>query len=143
MPKSSFYNYKSVKKKNTVNVFDNVTEIASKVLGSPMWFTISLIIVVVWLLSGFIIGFGERWYIIFHTVTSVIIFLTMALLHSAQKHWEERMIRMEMHNEKILEIMEKQTSEIKSSLLNESTLESGKTEDEDDIEEPVMISSLF
>lgn len=143
MPNTSFYNYKSVKKKKTTNVFDDISENASKVLGSPMWFSISLVIVVVWLLSGFIIGFGESWYIIFHTVTSVIIFLTMALLHAAQKRWEERMIKLEAHNEKILELMEKQTTEIKSSLLNESTLESGKTDDEDTVDEPAMISSLF
>lgn len=143
MPKSSFYNYRSIKKKKAVNVFENISEVASKVLSSPMWFSISLLIVVVWLLSGFVIGFGEHWYIIFHTVTSVIIFLTMALLHASQKRWEERMIKMETHQERILEIMERETTEIKSSLLNEGTIETEKIDDADSVDEPAMISSLF
>lgn len=143
MPKSSFYNYKTSKKKKSGNIFDNVSEMASNILGSPMWFSVSLGIVVIWLLSGFIIGFNERWYIVFHTVTSVIIFLTMALLQAAQKRWEERLVRMELHNEKILDVLEKETAEIKSSLLNERSLEAEKIDDADDVDEPVMISSLF
>jgi low affinity Fe/Cu permease len=120
-PKSStkslnIQKHKLQKPKMTQNPFDLISEGASKIVGSSTWFMASLGIIAAWLLSGIFIGYGPEWHSTIHSITSVITLIIMALLHSSQRKWEERMVKMENHQEIVLNLLEKNTEEIKEDL---------------------------
>lgn len=92
--------------------FEKLALKVSRVVGSPYWFVFSLLMVLIWAPSGFVIGFNEIWHLIINTSTTILTFLMMALLHSSQSKWEKQMDQMQMKQERILKLVEKRTEEL-------------------------------
>ncbi|HXK52775.1 low affinity iron permease family protein [Candidatus Nomurabacteria bacterium] len=100
----------------TRKAFEGLSTRVSKIVGSPYWFGISLLMVVIWLPSGLIIGFNAIWHLLINTATTILTFLMMSLLHAAQSDWEKKIEIIEARQEKLLKIMEKETEEVIQTL---------------------------
>lgn len=98
--------------------FDQTAAKVSRMIGSPLWFFFSVMLVVVWFFSGFFIGFEETWQLLINTATTIMTFLMMSLLHSSQSRWERDIEEIQVHQDKILKSLERKTTEIKSNLVN-------------------------
>ncbi len=79
----------------TEKIFVNFADSISNIASSPYWFGFSVLLVVGWALSGFVVGFGDAWQLMINTTTTVLTFLMISLLHSSQRRWEEMMKKMQ------------------------------------------------
>jgi len=98
--------------KNIEKRFDRWASKVSKVVGSPYWLFFSIALVIIWLPSGFFIGFNEVWHLLINTTTTILTFIMMALLHASQSTWENKMEKMQIDQERILKLLEKETERI-------------------------------
>ena len=57
---------------------------AARITGRPWTFIVCLILVVGWAMSGPLFGFGETWQLLINTTTTIITFLMVFLIQSAQ-----------------------------------------------------------
>jgi low affinity Fe/Cu permease len=100
------------KKGKVERKFQAFADRIDKIVGSPFWFAFSIFMVVVWAFSGFIIGFGDSWQLIINTTTTVMTFLMIALLHSTQQKWEDRMERLQDREASFIREIKKDTKTI-------------------------------
>lgn len=56
----------------------------STVTGSPWLFVIASLMIVGWAITGFVIGFSDRWLLAINTTTTVITFLMVFLIQNSQ-----------------------------------------------------------
>lgn len=103
---------KTAQKSKLSKKFDLISDKVSGVVGSPYWFIFSLMIILVWIPSGFIIGFGELWHLHINTFTTVFTFLMVALLHSSQRRWEDKMERLQQKETTEIRTIGKNTKKI-------------------------------
>jgi low affinity Fe/Cu permease len=114
-----------MKKKGFSGLFDTFSTTVTKATGSPVAFVISLLIVVIWAITGPIFHFSDTWQLVINTGTTIITFLmvfviqqsqnkdTMALqlklneLIASDKHASNRLIDIEDLTEKELDILKK------------------------------------
>ncbi len=92
--------------------FETLSDVVDSVIGTPYWFGFSLIIILVWLPSGFFIGFGEIWHLIINTTTTILTFIMMALLHASESKWEKRMVVLEEIQKNTLLHIKRETDKI-------------------------------
>lgn len=64
--------------------FSNVAAKTSEVIGSPWAFIVALAVILIWLISGPILGFSDTWQLIINTSTTIITFLTVFLIQHTQ-----------------------------------------------------------
>lgn len=98
---SSGYSYqkRSLTQKETLlmlkttmhNKFERFAEKINKVVGSPGWFILSMFLIIIWVPSGFIFGWGDTWQLIINTTTTILTFLMVSLLQTSQNRWERKM----------------------------------------------------
>jgi low affinity Fe/Cu permease len=69
--------------------FDRFAESASHFVSKGMFFTISVVIVVVWLPTIFLFGSIDTWQLVINTMTSVLAFLLIALLQNSERRYDE------------------------------------------------------
>ena len=101
------------KKKNPITKkFEEISDKVSNVVGSPYWFIFSLLIILIWLPSGFFIGFNELWHLHINTFTTIFTFLMMALLHTSQRKWEEKMERYQQREGSDIKGLKEETEEL-------------------------------
>ncbi len=93
-------------------MFERISEKVNNVVGSPYWFIFSMVLILVWLPSGFLLGWGEIWHLIINTTTTILTFLMMSLLHSSQSKWEERMEKLQQKETSKIRTIEKNTKKI-------------------------------
>ena len=65
-------------------VFTRFTTQASKVLGHAWVFIAALVILVVWGVSGPLLGFSDTWQLIINTGTTIITFLMVFIIQNTQ-----------------------------------------------------------
>ncbi len=65
-------------------LFSKVAAKTSEAIGSPWAFMIALAVIVIWLLSGPLLGFSDTWQLIINTSTTIITFLTVFLIQHTQ-----------------------------------------------------------
>jgi low affinity Fe/Cu permease len=92
--------------------FDKAANWVSKLVGSSSWLMFSILMVLIWAPSGFIIGFNDTWQLIINTSTTILTFLMMSLLHASESKWEKHMETMELKQEKILRLLEQKTEKL-------------------------------
>ncbi|OGC45464.1 hypothetical protein A2V49_03465 [candidate division WWE3 bacterium RBG_19FT_COMBO_34_6] len=83
------------KKNRITRKFQAFADFIDKIVGSPYWFALSVLVVILWFLSGFIVGFGQTWQLVINTTTTILTFLMLSLLHSSQQKWEEKIEKLE------------------------------------------------
>ena len=70
--------------KPKTDAFTRFTTSVSSVLGRPWVFIGALIFLVLWGISGPILGFSDTWQLIINTSTTIITFLTVFIIQNTQ-----------------------------------------------------------
>ncbi|MBP7927980.1 low affinity iron permease family protein [Patescibacteria group bacterium] len=99
-------------KKTLSHKFEVLSDTVDAIIGTPYWFAFSLFIIVIWVPTGFIVGFGEIWHLMINTTTTILTFLMMSLLHASESKWETRMEKMEEYQRVALNFLKKETERI-------------------------------
>lgn len=66
--------------------FDDISAATSNALGKPLAFALAVTAVVIWALAGPLLGFSEGWMLVINTVTTIITFLMVFLVHNSENH---------------------------------------------------------
>jgi len=64
--------------------FRYIAEITSRQMGSPIAFLSAIALIILWVGSGFYLGFDERWQLIINTGTTIATFLMVILIQNTQ-----------------------------------------------------------
>ena len=70
--------------KKKQDVFTKFTTTVSSILGRPWVFIGALLFLVLWAISGPILGFSDTWQLIINTSTTIITFLTVFIIQNTQ-----------------------------------------------------------
>jgi low affinity Fe/Cu permease len=70
--------------KKKQDVFTKFTSAISSVLGRPWVFIGALLFLIIWAISGPILGFSDTWQLIINTSTTIITFLTVFIIQNTQ-----------------------------------------------------------
>lgn len=115
--------------------FGFLAEKVNDVVGSPYWFVFSLMIIIVWIPSGLILGFGEIWHLLINTTTTILTFLMMSLLHASQSEWERKMERLQQYERSSIKELATGTAQISkdvksvSKVVKQTVVENGVREE--------------
>lgn len=71
-------------KKKEQDVFTRFTTATSTMLGRPWMFVGALVVLVLWGLSGPMLGFSDTWQLIINTSTTIITFLMVFIIQNTQ-----------------------------------------------------------
>lgn len=72
-------------KTNKINLlFRHLATQTSRIMGSPMAFLISLVLIIIWALTGFLFHFSDTWQLIINTGTTIGTFLLVILIQNTQ-----------------------------------------------------------
>ena len=66
------------------STFSRIAHRTSDCAGRPLTFSIALLIIVLWLVSGPIFGFSDTWQLVINTGTTIITFLMVFLIQHTQ-----------------------------------------------------------
>jgi len=66
------------------SLFNRFTKWAAHAAGHPLAFCAALLVVVAWAVTGPIFGFSETWQLVINTGTTIVTFLMVFLIQSAQ-----------------------------------------------------------
>jgi low affinity Fe/Cu permease len=72
-----------------MNTFDRIAEAVSQFVSKGVFFTISLVVVVIWVPTLAIFNSVDTWQLVLNTVTSVSAFLLIALLQNSERRYDE------------------------------------------------------
>lgn len=96
---------------------------ASKAVGSPWGFMIALTVLIVWVVSGPILGFSDTWQLVINTGTTIITFLIVFLIQNTQNRDAEainlklnELIRSSKARNKLIDIEELSDEEMEKLL---------------------------
>ena len=65
-------------------VFDVWARSVSETLGAPGTFIFAILFVIIWLATGPLTGYSERWQLVVNTVTTIVTFLLVILIQNTQ-----------------------------------------------------------
>jgi low affinity Fe/Cu permease len=71
-------------RKNNQDIFTRFTSRVSVVLGHAWVFVTALLVLIVWALSGPLLGFSDTWQLIINTSTTIITFLMVFIIQNTQ-----------------------------------------------------------
>lgn len=71
------------------HAFDRFAEGASKFVSRGVFFTISVVVVAIWMPTLFLFQSIDTWQLIINTLTSVLAFLLIALLQNSERRYDE------------------------------------------------------
>lgn len=66
------------------DTFDNVSRVASDIVGTPYAFVIAFCTVLAWAIAGPFLGYSETWQLTINTGTTIITFLMVFVLQNTQ-----------------------------------------------------------
>jgi low affinity Fe/Cu permease len=64
--------------------FGQVATRVSDAMGSPWAFTLALVIILVWVVTGPVFGFSDTWQLVINTGTTIVTFLMVFLIQNTQ-----------------------------------------------------------
>lgn len=65
-------------------VFEKFSERVTRISGSPWAFTLALLMIVIWAVSGPMFHFSETWQLVINTSTTIITFLMVFIIQQSQ-----------------------------------------------------------
>jgi low affinity Fe/Cu permease len=68
----------------SANIFTRFTTAVSEAIGRPWVFVLALIILLLWAVSGPLLGFSDTWQLIINTGTTIITFLMVFIIQNTQ-----------------------------------------------------------
>lgn len=66
------------------DIFTRFTTKTSEIIGRPWVFTAALLVLVLWAVSGPLLGFSETWQLVINTTTTIITFLMVFIIQNTQ-----------------------------------------------------------
>lgn len=66
------------------DIFTRFTSKASEILGRAWIFAVAVILLLIWALSGPILGFSDTWQLVINTSTTIITFLMVFIIQNTQ-----------------------------------------------------------
>jgi hypothetical protein len=72
-----------------LSLFDRFASLASRFVSRSLFFTLCVLLVIVWAPSYFLIGDLNTWQLIINTITTIVTFLLVALLQNTQTRSDE------------------------------------------------------
>ena len=66
------------------NLYTQIAKSISRVTGRPSTFSLAVLVIVIWLVSGPIFGFSDTWQLVINTGTTIITFLMVFLIQNTQ-----------------------------------------------------------
>lgn len=66
------------------NLYTQVAKSVSRVTGRPSTFSVAVMVIVIWLITGPIFGFSDTWQLVINTGTTIITFLMVFLIQNTQ-----------------------------------------------------------
>jgi low affinity Fe/Cu permease len=69
---------------NKKSWFNSFAKAAARVSGRPLTFTVALLVIIVWAVTGPIFKFSDTWQLIINTSTTIITFLMVFLIQNTQ-----------------------------------------------------------
>ncbi len=70
--------------KKKTDIFTRFTTAISSMLGRPWVFIGALLFLIIWAISGPILGFSDTWQLIINTSTTIVTFLTVFIIQNTQ-----------------------------------------------------------
>jgi low affinity Fe/Cu permease len=91
--------------------FDRFAESASHFVSRGLFFTISVVVVAIWMPTIFLFKSVDTWQLIINTLTSVLAFLLIALLQNSERRYDEALHqKIDALAAALADLMEHQTS---------------------------------
>ncbi len=78
-----------VPRKPQRHAFDRFAEGASRFVSKGLFFTISVVVVAIWMPTIFVFHDIDTWQLVINTLTSVLAFLLIALLQNSERRYDE------------------------------------------------------
>ncbi len=72
-------------------MFDRIAKWTARAAGRPGAFTIAVVVIVFWGMTGPIFGFSDTWQLVINTATTIVTFLMVFLIQSTQNRDSEAM----------------------------------------------------
>lgn len=66
------------------NVYATAAKIASRYAGRPVTFSLAVLVIVVWIITGPLFGFSDTWQLVINTGTTIVTFLMVFLIQNSQ-----------------------------------------------------------
>jgi len=66
------------------NVYSSLAKNASRLSGRPVTFSIALVIILAWGMTGPLFGFSDTWQLVINTGTTIVTFLMVFLIQNTQ-----------------------------------------------------------
>jgi low affinity Fe/Cu permease len=66
------------------NLYTQIAKSISRVTGRPSTFSLAVLVIILWLVSGPIFGFSDTWQLVINTGTTIITFLMVFLIQNTQ-----------------------------------------------------------
>jgi low affinity Fe/Cu permease len=76
---------------NSPNTFTRLAKAASSFTGRPLCFSLAVLTVVTWAISGPLFGFSNTWQLVINTGTTIVTFLMVFLIQNTQNRDTEAM----------------------------------------------------
>jgi low affinity Fe/Cu permease len=71
-------------KRKEEDIFTRFTTTVSSWLGRPWVFVIALVVLIIWAISGPILGFSDTWQLVINTGTTIVTFLMVFIIQNTQ-----------------------------------------------------------
>jgi low affinity Fe/Cu permease len=71
-------------KKHQTDIFTQFTTAVSEAIGRPWVFVVALVTLLLWALSGPLLGFSDTWQLIINTSTTIVTFLMVFIIQNTQ-----------------------------------------------------------
>lgn len=78
--------------RNESGFFDRLADSTAKRVASAWFFAGCLLLVLLWAPSFFFIQSVDTWQLIINTITTIVTFLLLALLHNTQERFEQTVL---------------------------------------------------
>lgn len=66
------------------NLYTQIAKSISRITGRPSTFSLAVLVIILWLVSGPIFGFSDTWQLVINTGTTIITFLMVFLIQNTQ-----------------------------------------------------------
>jgi low affinity Fe/Cu permease len=66
------------------HAFNRFSKAASRLAGGPLSFTLAVMIILGWLITGPLFGFGDSWQLVINTATTIVTFVMVFLIQNTQ-----------------------------------------------------------
>ncbi|UUL75424.1 low affinity iron permease family protein [Pseudarthrobacter sp. Fe7] len=106
--------------KNRPDIFTRFTTRTAKVLGHAWVFVVAVAVLIIWALTGPLLGFSDTWQLVINTSTTIVTFLMVFIIQNTQNRdtaalhvkLDALMLELKISNAKLYEAEEEGEKEI-------------------------------